>query len=74
MTRNVWPQNDENTLYIESDFYDLDEIINQAKEKWPNVAISDLGVSAEHIHTSCLDYDLYDSSDWTNFIVIRNIK
>lgn len=73
MSQDLWPQNDENTLYIESDFYDLEEIINQAKEKWPNVNISNLEVSAEHIHTSCLNYDLYDPSDWTNFIVIRKI-
>lgn len=74
MIENFWPQNDENTLYIDSDFYNLGEIIDLAKEKWPDVDFFNLMVSAEHIHTHCLGYDLYDPSDWTNFIVIRKTK
>ena len=70
MIRNFWPQNNENTLYIEGDCLSLGEIAKMAKEKWPNTDLSDLRVSAEHIHTHCLGYDLYDPADWTDFIVI----
>lgn len=32
--------------------------------------IEDADIYAEHIHTDCLGYDCYDSSDYTNYIRI----
>lgn len=35
-----------------------------------NRRYSEFEITSEYIHTSCLGYDLYDSSDYTHFIVI----
>ena len=66
------PDNDANTLYLRSDIYSLEEMIEKAKEHFgAEVLLSDLTIAGENIHTDCLDYDLYDPSDYTVYIVIR---
>ena len=67
---NDWPEDDENTIYIE-DSATLADIQQKIEEKWGNVAFNDISITSEYIHTHCLTYDLYDSNDWTRFIVIR---
>ena len=39
-----------------------------------NLTIEDVDVSIEHIHTACVGYDQYVSSDYTNFFVITLVK
>lgn len=49
----------------------MQDIFDRAKEKWgENTKLEDLDISAEHIQTDCLGYDRYDSSDYTDYIVI----
>lgn len=66
------PDNDENTLYIRTDDYtDFEEIIAQTRKHFGTNNISDFLISSEYIHTRCVYYDLYDSGDYDNYIVIR---
>lgn len=70
--RKFWPDNTDDTIYIESiGDYDLGDIILKAEEKWGNyIELEHIGISAETIQTNCLGYDGYDSSDYTDFIVL----
>ena len=68
--KDFWPDDDENTMYRLSGNDSLQEIIELAQEKWPGSSLEDIIISAEKIHTSCLTYDLYDPSDYTDFVII----
>jgi hypothetical protein len=71
--KNFWPDDIEgNTIYLDgSASLSLSHIIEKAKEAFgASIDFDDIEISTEYIHTSCLGYDLYDSSDYTCFIVI----
>ena len=68
---NFWPDDTDSVKYI-SFSTAFDELYNKIDEWWPDVNIRDIIISVEYIHTKCLTYDLYDSSDYTCFIVITN--
>ncbi len=77
MNNEYEPEDTENTIYIyASSSYgvDLQEIIDRATKKWPGISLEDLQIGAEYIHTRCLKYDLFDSSDYHNYIVITRKK
>lgn len=70
--QTFWPDDDENTMYIDTTVYTtMQEIMEKIDEKWAGSSLSNINISAEKIHTDCLGYDLYDDSDYTDFIVIR---
>lgn len=73
--RTYWPDDTENTLHIDggglASATSLKELLEKATEKWPGVSLDDITISAEHIHTDCLGYDLYDPGDYTEFIILR---
>ena len=71
--QTFWPDDTEDTLYIDNGLFEssLEEIWKKIRAKWPGIKMSELSFGAEHIHTNCLGYDLYDSSDYTNFICIK---
>ncbi len=64
---------DENEMYIRRDERPLSEILEMAQEHF-KCEISELNIEAEHIHTSCLTYDLHDASDWETYIIITRKK
>lgn len=70
---DFWPDDTEDTLYL-TDGYSLQDIIEKAKEKWPDASFDNISLSPEHIHTSCLYYDRYDGNDYTTFTVITKVK
>lgn len=67
---DFWPDDTEDTIYLTDYGMSISDLIDKANDKWPNVSLDDITISAEKIHTSCLYYDLYDGGDWTNFIVL----
>lgn len=70
---NFTPDNNENTLYIESNYsMNLSYIMEKARQHFgESIIFNELSISSEHIHTRCLGYDQYDSSDWDNYLVIE---
>lgn len=68
---NFWPDDTEDKIYILDTGMSLSSLIERAKEKWPNESFDKIDITAEKIHTHCIGYDLYDSSDWTMFITMR---
>lgn len=69
--KNFWPDDEEHVFYLESSSnYSLIQILDRVKDKWPDANLSDITIESESIHTNCLTYDSYVSSDHTDFIVI----
>lgn len=68
--KDFWPDDDDNTMYISSGCDSLQDLINLAQDKWPGTLMEDIEITSEKIHTSCLTYDLYNSSDYTDFIIL----
>jgi hypothetical protein len=67
--RNYIPEDSETTIYILGNC-SLLEIIDKVKEKWGNVNLDDVDIQPSYIHTRCLTYDLYDPSDYDNYIEV----
>ena len=69
------PDNDENTLYIPGTFSNnLEYLIERIKDYFGTKDLLNYSIEAEYIHTNCLGYDQHVPSDYTNYIVIRNLK
>jgi hypothetical protein len=69
--RTFWPDDTDTEMYIDAGHENtLAELIEKINDKWPGASMSNITMSAEHIHTDCLGYDLYDPGDYTMFIVI----
>lgn len=68
------PDDTDTKMYLDSSVYitiTLAEIMEKAKEKWPDASLENINISAEHIHTHALGYDRYDQSDYTDYIVLE---
>lgn len=69
---DYWPDDSDFEMYISGDAApNITDIINWAKQKWPEAKMEEITIEPEHIHTECIYYDLHDPMDYTNFIVLR---
>jgi hypothetical protein len=68
---DFWPDDTDTELYLSSST-PIPDIIDLIDQKWPGSGFSlgNFEISAEHIHTECIWYDLHDPSDYTTFIKI----
>lgn len=67
------PDNDETTLYIECQGRDIpfNEVLEQIKSHFgTDVDLETISISSDKIHTRCRHYDLYDSTDYDDYLVI----
>tara|TARA_R110002020_G_scaffold86013_1_gene212191 strand:+ start:350 stop:574 length:225 start_codon:yes stop_codon:yes gene_type:complete len=70
---NYTPTDTDTTMYILGEA-PLSEIIEKSKDKWgSDIDFDDIEISSEYIHTRCLGYDLYDSSDYDEYIVVTYV-
>lgn len=66
------PDDTDTKMYISGETYvTLQEILDKAKEKWPDAKPEQIMIDPQHIHTHALGYDRYDPSDYTNYIVLE---
>lgn len=73
-TLSFKPDDTATEFYIDANYNSqaLGTIIDLAKVYWgDDIDISLLRIEPEHIHTSCLGHDSYDSSDYTNYLRIE---
>ena len=69
-----YPADDEKTIYLaDNGGISLKQIHEAIEEKWPGANLALVEISAEHRHVTCLTYDLYDPTDYQNYIVINKI-
>lgn len=72
---SFWPDDTDTKMYVVSCLsHSISYLIDLARIRWPEASLDDIEISAEKIRTSCLYYDLYDSTDYTNFIILEYIK
>lgn len=68
------PENTEDTLYILKEI-PMSEVLKLIKGKWGfDVNLENIRIESDYIHTRCLTYDLYDPSDYDEYIVITHYK
>jgi len=69
--QTFWPDDTDTEMYIDASIgMSLEEIKAKIDEKWPGASASNLVFTSRSIHTDCLGYDLYDPTDYTDFIII----
>lgn len=70
--RTFTPDDNKDTLYINTwNGTSLENIREGIQTKWPGIKDNELNFEAEHIQTDCIGYDRYDSSDYTDYLVVR---
>ena len=71
---DFWLDDSDDEIYIDgTSGVSLQYVSELVHDKW-GVELTDVSIRSENIHTGCLTYDLHDSSDYTNFIVITRNK
>lgn len=70
------PDDTDTEFYIPTRYtkVSLTDILEKAKEKWPDITFEELNIEAEYIHTDCVGYDLYDPQDYTEYLCISREK
>lgn len=71
-----YPESSETILYIRSGYsLTLQELIEQAQIHFKDdyIDLNTLQITSEKIHTRCIGYDLYDGSDWDDYIIIERV-
>ena len=72
---SLTPTSTNQILYLRSDI-PLGELIESAKEhftrEWPNedFELDNYDIGHEHFHARCIGYDLYDRSDYDDYITV----
>lgn len=74
--KNFWPKDTDDILWIDATYgISMDYLLDKAREHFGDSFDPEkIKVTAEYIHTKCITYDLYDPSDYTNFISIEMQK
>lgn len=67
------PEDSESELWIEDlgGNISLSDLLNKAKDKWPDASLEDIAVSAVKHHQYNIYYDLYDPSDYVEYVVLN---
>lgn len=74
MTNSFYPEDTDTTFFVLENT-DMQSILDKAKEKWgDDIQLCDIQVNPTYIHTRCIGYDMYDSSDYDNFLEVYILK
>ena len=69
---NYWPDDSSHIMYIHDDgLVTMQDILSKIGDKWPQALFEHISVEAREIQTRCLGYDLYDSFDYDEFIILE---
>lgn len=66
---NCFPEDEDDTMWVQSG-KTIKDLMELAKEKWPNVAFEDISIDSVNHHQYCIYYDLHDSSDYVDYLVL----
>jgi hypothetical protein len=66
---NEHPVDTDNDMWL-SGYLSLSDILEKVKEKWPDANIEDVEISSVNHHEYSVGYDLYDSSDYVQYIYV----
>jgi hypothetical protein len=66
-----YPVDTEQTLYFQcGPSLTLDDVVDRARRHFPDCELQDLTISSENIQVKCFGYDIYDSRDYLDYIVV----
>jgi hypothetical protein len=73
---DYWPDENDLQFFITSSTqHSLAAVIEMAKQKWgEDVVLNNIVLESESIQTRYLGYDLHDSSDYTDFIIVSLVS
>ncbi len=69
-----YPKNTPDTLYIHASHSEIafSDLMEQIMDHFgQEIDVTTLTFEPEYIHTRCIGYDLHDSGDYDNYLVIR---
>lgn len=66
---NCFPVDEEDTMWVQSG-KTVKDLMELAKEKWPDIAFEDISIDSVHHHQYSIYYDLHDSSDYVDYLVL----
>lgn len=71
---DFWPDDSDVEIYIDgTSGVSLQYVSEVVHDKW-GVELTAVSIRSENIHTSFLTDDMYDPSNYTNFIVVTRSK
>jgi hypothetical protein len=70
MSKEVFPQDTETTIYIDDLFLSIQDLIDICHKKWGKLNLSDLEIEHRKIQFTCFGYDQYDPADYMDYFVI----
>ena len=75
-TKYFSPDNTDTELWLNAsyDSFSFEELKEIILARWPDADTNKVNISTEYIHTDCLDYDLYDPSDYTLYLKLEYVK
>jgi hypothetical protein len=70
--QHFWPDDTDDTIYTR-DAHSIAYIVELVQAKWPGVSLENVTITSEYINTRYITYDIYDPSDYDEFIVITKV-
>jgi hypothetical protein len=67
--KSFTPDDTEDIFHVQSSIT-LGDLIDRITSKWPDADFAKIEIEATYVHTDCIGYDLYDSSDYSNYLMI----
>lgn len=65
------PVDTEKDMWIDASLsLSLSDILEKAKEKWPDISLDDISIESVNHHQYCVGYDRYDSGDYVQYIYL----
>ena len=71
--RDCFPVDTDDSFWIANDVQ-LTELIERVQEKWPGVSLADVNIEPVKHHQYSVTYDLYDSSDYVDYLFVRKVR
>lgn len=66
---NRYPVDEDDTMWVVSGTT-IKALMALARNKWPDVEFEDVSIDSVHHHQYCIYYDLHDSSDYVDYLVL----
>jgi len=65
-----WPTDTATKIHYASSI-DLETLLGTIEDRWPDADTEDITITAANIQTRCFGHDVYDSGDYTDFIILE---
>lgn len=67
---DCFPEETDNELWVGSGYLTIESLIELSQKKWPTKSLSDIKIEAVNHHEYNIYYDVYESGDYVDYIVL----